>query len=412
MPSWRRYPGRFTIILLSAAALFLALEAINGRLWLNDFRVYYEAAGALVSGGSPYGVAHGLSSGFFKYAPAMACLYAPLALLPYPLAAGIQFALIVLALHGALLITDELVRSRVLPGSRAAYVPLFLALLIAGAHVHRELHLGNINLLLLLLLLGGLRALLNDRRRLAGLLWGLAVLAKPHFAVLLPWLVLRSEWAVMRWMAVSIALGVVLPLPFVGIERWATLHGAWLHAMASHNATLVYTGGDEHQMVDTAYSFVYRAFLGQLGCSVEATVLLVLSVVAVAMGLLVLRNRQREGAEQRSGNLVQEAFIIIALVPSLTVTDTNHFLFALPLVLLLLQRIRSSTRPVWLIAAAVPVLLAHGGNWSDALGAMSGTLTHYGVLGIANLALVILGYMMLTARLNPPQASPSNRPSP
>lgn len=412
MPNWSRYPGRFSIILLSVAALFLLLEAVNGRLWLNDFRVYYEASGALLRGDAPYGVAHGLSSGFFKYAPVLGFLYAPLAMLPYPLAAAVQFALIVLAFNGALLKADHIIRVWALPLKAASYLPLFLCLLITGAHLHRELHLGNINTLLLLLLMAGLQALLVGRRQLAGLLWGLAILTKPHFIVLVPWLMLRSEWQVLRWALVSIALGIFLPLPFIGFAEWKELHAAWINAMASHNAALVYTGGGERQMIDTAYSFAHRAFFGKvLGWRTAATVIMVLAMVALAMGALVLRNRLKEMPGQRTMNLLSEAFLILALVPSLTVTDTNHFLFAMPLILLVVHRLVPKPAPRWLWLAAIPILLAHGGNWSDALGPLSDTLTHFGVLGMANVTLAVLGFCLFFLGLNQARFKASKQPN-
>lgn len=403
MLSWRRYPGRFVLIVLLAAALFLVLEAVNGRLWLNDFRVYYEASAALLRGDRAYGVAHGLSSGYFKYAPVMAGLYAPMAALPYPIAAGLQFVLIVLAFLGAMLTADRIIRTAILPDKPGAYVPLFLATLIAGTHLHRELHLGNINALLLCLLMGGLSAQLDGRSRLAGLLWGLALLAKPHFAVLLPWLVVRGERRTLLWMVASVAIGLLAPLPFLGMARWQELHEAWLKAMASHNAALVYTGGDAYQMVDTAYSFAHRALLGrQLHWPVEATVAAVLGLCAAVGLALVLRSKRKEheAPSLQRAHIAQEAFLLIAAVPSLTVTDTNHFLFALPLVLLLIHRLWPCPQPRWLPYAAVPVLLAHGGNWSDALGGLSERMVHYGLLGIANLLLVALSAVLLLQQLN------------
>ncbi|MBK9175892.1 MAG: DUF2029 domain-containing protein [Flavobacteriales bacterium] len=409
MPRWSRFPGRFAIILLLAAAVFLSLEAINGRLWLNDFRVYYEAARALLNGEPLYGVAHGLSSGFFKYAPVLAAMYVPLALLPYPLAAGIQFALIVFAFIGSVILADRIIRRHVLQGRPESYAPLFLTTLVAGAHLHRELHLGNINALLLYVLLGGLNALVIGRQRLAGLLFGAAILAKPHFIILLPWLLLRWRTKTIGWVMITLLIGLIAPMALLGPAGSIELHREWLHAMAGHNASMVYTGGDAYQMVDTAYSFAHRALFQHLGDFGEtATVLIVLGIVAAVFGLLVLRAMRRESTEAgRASHMVQEAFLLFALVPSLTVTDTNHFLFAAPLVLLVLHRLLSTDKPVWLAFAAIPMLLTHGGNWSDVLGPLSDRMTHYGILGIANLGLVIVGALLLKG-LNHQQPSKSH----
>lgn len=409
MLRWSRFPDRFAIILLLAAALFLSLEAVNGRLWLNDFRVYYEAANALRHGEPLYGVAHGLSSGYFKYAPILAAVYAPLALLPYPVAAGIQFTLIVLAFIGSVIMADRIIRRHILADATGSYTPLFLTALVAGAHLHRELHLGNINALLLFTLLAGLSALVIGRQRLAGLLLGAAILAKPHFIILLPWLLLRWRTKAISWVMAILLIGLTVPMAFLGPARSMELHRDWLHAMAGHNASMVYTGGDAYQMVDTAYSFAHRALFRHLGDFGETmTVLIVLGLVAAVFGFLVLRGMRHESTEaDRASQMVQEAFLLFALVPSLTVTDTNHFLFAAPLVLLVLHHVLSAGRPAWLLVTAIPVLLAHGGNWSDLLGPLSDRMTHHGILGIANLGLVFLGALLLT-RLNQRLPSPSH----
>ncbi|MBK8497684.1 MAG: DUF2029 domain-containing protein [Flavobacteriales bacterium] len=113
---WNRFPGRFSIILVVVAGLLARLEVINGRFWLNDFRVYYDAANALLRVMRSMACRTGLDSGYFKYAPFMAMLYVPLALLPYSIAAGIQYALIVSAFIGSVVLADRLVRTHVLAG--------------------------------------------------------------------------------------------------------------------------------------------------------------------------------------------------------------------------------------------------------------------------------------------------------
>lgn len=402
MPRWSRYPGRFSIIILLAAAAFLLLEAINGRLWLNDFRVYYDSGNALLNGEPVYGVAHGLSSGFFKYAPVLAMAYVPLALLPYPLAAGIQFALLVLAFVGAMVRADDLLRRHALPGKSGSYAVLFLTTLLVGANLHRELHLGNINILLLWLMLLGAERMLASQDRLAGMLFGLAILAKPHFVVLLPWLVLRRRPQAILGVALSLFAGLLLPLPFLGWDGFMALNRDWVNAMASHNASLIYHGGEAYNAVDTAYSGIYRGLVHVIpGLGDRSVIIGVLALTAAAFCAAILLNRFREGrVGTTSRNLLLELFLLLALVPSLTLTDSNHFLFAMPLILTVVLHLLSGSVPRWFVIAAVPVLLLHGGNWTDALGHASNRMVHYGVLGLANLALIALGFVLLLAPLN------------
>ena len=86
MPREQR-PLVLVIITLVAAAM--VLEIVNGRFWLNDFRVYWSAADALVHHRQVYGIPFGEDTGFFKYAPIVAIAFVPFTLLPYGLAAKI-----------------------------------------------------------------------------------------------------------------------------------------------------------------------------------------------------------------------------------------------------------------------------------------------------------------------------------
>ena len=67
------------------AAVFI-VEKINGRFWLNDFRVYYSAAQALVNHQQVYGIPFGLQTGFFKYSPFVAILFVPYTFFPFEVA--------------------------------------------------------------------------------------------------------------------------------------------------------------------------------------------------------------------------------------------------------------------------------------------------------------------------------------
>lgn len=379
------------------ALLLFVLEHVNGRFWLNDFRVYYDSARALLDGQPLYGVSHGLDSGIFKYAPAIALLFVPLALLPYAVAASIQYLLIVAAYIGASLLADQLIRIHLFNGKPGTYAPLFLMGLVVVVHLHRELHLGNINVMLLWLLLFALDRLLKGRKILAGELIGLAILAKPHFAVLLPLLLLRREFMVAGISLAAVLAGILLPSAFFGLDGSMDLHGQWLGEMSKHNAALIYTGGDNYNAVDTAYSFLHRAVLKHVSAVPSAAkAYVVLAGIALAFGALVLWNLHRKDPHA----FVFEFLLLIALVPSITLTDTEHFLLSLPLVAFVMHQLLPKADPRWLALVAIPILFGYGGNWADALGTASDWMIHHGVLGIANLGLLLLCVFLFLRRSN------------
>lgn len=403
-PSWRRFPGRSSIVLLSLALLLMVLEHVNGRFWLNDFRVYYDAANALRHGEPLYGVPHGLSSGYFKYAPVMAMLYIPLSLLPYALAATIQYLLIAAAFVACLHMADRLVRVHLFPGRSGAYAPVLLSALVVAVHLHRELHLGNINVLLLWLLLMGLNNLLNGRDAVAGLFIGIAALAKPHFIVLMPLLLFRDRWKSCASALGILVLGVLLPMLLFGPSTDLALHREWVGEMAKHNASLIYTGGEAYNSVDTVYSFLHRAILHRfVPFPSQGEAYCILGLIAMGFGAVVLWKKRKDLAPTAS--LLVEYVLLVALVPSITLTDTNHFLLATPLVVLIMHHLLPRSEPRWLALVAIPALLAFGGNWGDALGPFSDTLIHYGVLGMANIALLVIGILLFLRQGSNPSAA-------
>lgn len=403
-PSWHRYPGRFTIAFSVIALLLFLVEHVNGRAWMNDFRVYYGAADALLNGTPLYGVAHGLDSGVFKYAPVMALLFVPLAILPYPVAAAIHFGLIVWAFLTAVVSADRLLRNYLLAQRAPLYAPLFVTALVVVVHLHRELHLGNINMILLALLLLAMERMLQGRSAAAGVLLGIVILAKPHFLVLLPLLLLRTRFRELGVVLIMFLFGVLAPALFLGFTANMELHGDWLGQMASHNAALIFTGAGGYEAVNTVYSFLHRAVLKHFsaeGSSLEAY--LILACVAIFFGSLVLWNFWRERRERQAADrsFLFEFLLLIALVPSITLTDTEHFLFALPLVAYVVLNLFPERVSRLLPWVAIPVLLAYGGNWEDALGPLSDPYIHYGILGIGNIVLLLLSAWLFARRIEP-----------
>lgn len=391
MPLLRPYPRLFTVVLAFVLLALFVVEHINGRFWLNDFRVYYGAGASLLKGEPLYGIAHGLDSGVFKYAPMLALVYALIALLPYTLAASIQYALIAVAFLDGMNRIDRLVRERLLGGKAASYLPLFLIALAVVVHLHRELHLGNINMMLLWLLLVALDLLDRGRVVPGGLLLGAAILAKPHFVVLLPLLVLHGQWRTLCASSASLAIGVLAPALFLGWQANIRVHREWLGAMAEHNASLIHTGGDDLRAVNTVYSFLHRTVLAPLGVEPgnnEAYV--ILGFIALAFAAFVWSNRQN----QRPNAFLFEFVLLIGLVPSITLTDTEHFLLALPLVAYLIHRLVPTATPRWLALVAVPLLLLYGGNFEDALGPLADQLIQAGALGAGSMGILLLSTLL------------------
>jgi hypothetical protein len=203
------------------------------------------------------------------------------------------------------------------------------------------------------------------------------------------------------------ALGLILPALFVGWSANGMLHREWLDQMARHNSALIYLGGSAYENVNTVYSLLHRAVLGKLGApGGNGEALVVLAFIAAAIGALVLRDlRTHPTGPRRTRALVFHFLLLLALVPSLTLTDSEHFILALPLVLFVAIQLKAAASR-WALLAAIPAFLLYGGNWEDALGPLSERMIHFGVLGMGNLLVIALAVVLyLRSDLSTPRVS-------
>jgi prepilin signal peptidase PulO-like enzyme (type II secretory pathway) len=104
------------------------------------------------------------------------------------------------------------------------------------------------------------------------------------------------------------------------------------------------------------------------------------------------KNKLPEKDERERTNFIIGYFTLLAIVPNLLLTDTEHFLFSLPLIILLLNYL-SITKNYFEIGAFVLIIFLYAGNSVDLLGhKLSDQLDKMGTLGISNL--LIIGYIV------------------
>lgn len=379
------FPYPFLIFGLLFFLFFFAAQLNNHRFWLNDFRVYYEAAREFFAGNSCYGKPFGLDSGFYKYSPIALIPFYPLSLLPFKVAAVCYYFIMLVGflwLFRHLLIYFDSKYPEI-KWNRYA----FLAFLICVNHFYREFHLGNINMLLLLLMLLALRFIMEGKELFAGSIIALAILFKLHFLIFIPWLIVRRRWHTLVAIFTTLAFGLLIPFIWMGVDGYNDLIRQWFAIIQVHNVSPI-----EHQ--DTIY-FQFNQVFGLLNIPVSSKILilLVLGLVASSFLALILRNFKWEQSNirLRSFHFRLEFFVLLALVPSLTVTDTEHFLLALPLIFYsILIFIRLSFTSVWKYLIVLSWLL-YGANWHDLLGAtFSKTVASVGTLGLGNFLLVLI----------------------
>ena len=369
---------------------FATLQIINKRFWMHDFQVYYDATVNFFSGRPVYGELLSLGSGYYKYSPFGLFLFFPFTLVDFGVAKVIYFAFLSATIIITVMLSNRMVSEMFFKESASKHylIMLFIITIAFIQHIYFELHLGNINILLLLLSLLALQLLVKDKEWAAGLLLASAILIKPHFLILIPLFLLRKRFAAVAFCLGGIAAGLIIPSLYTGFGGNIQMLQQWKETMLIHNQNPV--NGQ-----DTIYSWVYRL----LGISMEKEgqlilILSVLAVVALLVFALFLYHQRKEASKDFSPgtenkNSVFEYLLLVALIPNLTVTDSEHFLFSVPLITWLINYI-FIRKPGYLVTIIICIiLLMYGGNLRELIGTpASRWMTETGILGLGNILLI------------------------
>jgi len=360
--------------------LYLALLFINHRFQLSDFNVYYGAADALMNGEQVYGKAFGLSSGFYKYSPEILVPFLPFALLKYDVAA-VLFYLINTGI--ILLLLNEFKQTFFKENSwgREVWFFLIVTVLFFGDQLERELFLGNVNALLLLLTLWSVRSIENNQRAKAGLIYAVVLCFKIHFLILLPYFILKKEWKVLLYTIVGL-IGMAITLFICVPNRFVVLHSQWLKAVQAHNVQL-------DQSPNTIYFFIQK-ILSSVHMAVvpTAAVLIGLAIAGLTYLKFICKNIGK-------GFQSNEALILLALIPVLAHTDTEHFLWAMPFFIMILVTISTWNKKgkiigyAALVLASIPFLF----NSPDIVGKGLSKQLDEGGIGFMLILLLLLSFL-------------------
>src|SRR5919108_5171459 len=223
---------------LVALAVWGAVLGLNPRRG-RDLRIYVEAAERFWRGAALYPPGHPIG---FKYAPAVAWLFGPLAALPSPAAAVLWNVASVAAFAFAARRWQRLVADDERYGeSTWAAVA---AVVVLGQSFFLELFYGQVDLVILALLVFPFTSTWRSREVWSGLCLAIAALLKPPAAVIAAALLATGRRRAVAWAAAWIAalhLPVMLRFGIVGgvqqLWAWvATLDSTETSWTLGHNA--------------------------------------------------------------------------------------------------------------------------------------------------------------------------------
>jgi len=354
------------IVVAAAAALFLTKTARK----MPDFAVYHRAGARVVHAEPLYRASDGHFQ--FKYPPFAGVLFAPLGRLPLPAAKALWFAVVVLALLGSLVLSRRLV-----PEARHGPWLIGLTLLVEAKFFGHELTLGQVNAVLLLLMLLALHALRARRDVAAGLLLALVISVKPYALVFLPFFAVKRRWGALGGALLGLLVASAAPCLRYGWAPTLDLYRSWYDTLSVSTPALL-TSQDNVSL--------FGFFAKRLGPEHPALPWAVLTVALALVVLLAWAIRAR-GRSTRSA-LALETSMLLILMPLCSPLGWDYvFLWSTPGVMLLLASWPGLSSPVRALLAVALVLV--GGTLFDVMGReLYGVFMDWSLLTLAFVALI------------------------
>lgn len=361
----------FGIFCLLFTALMIFVEIKNGKFWTNDFKVYYDATTDFFNGNSPYTKAYGLRSGFFKYPPTTLYFFLFLTKFSYFTAQIIHSSVLLISLIIGVTGLHKILFYQTIDDKKKQGL-LYLAFVFIAVHLVREFHMGNVNLVLFALFIIGMKAFLAKKTVPLVIVWSLMVILKPIIILAFIPLLFFKQWRTI-WAMFSFGI-VYLLVPFIhkGWEGGMNLWKEWLAAIDRHGDYIV---------SENSFKYLAKYYFG-----VYSDWLPSLIGLLILVGLLIFTIQKQK---LNPLSFIEWSALFLAFTPNFFVTDTEHFLLSLPLILIILKHLIQLRKPIfWFVF--VMLMLPYSLKSNDLLGKTLSTLvTQAGWMGIANFALIL-----------------------
>lgn len=361
--SYKKNPWIGFILVGLVFLLFLFAEVWNGRFWLSDFEVYYKSAARILQGQNLYRI-QADEFYIFKYSPVSAVFFIPFSMLPLGISKVVYWLfysfIMLTCLHVAMRLVNP---DRI--GEKPARVNSLILLtgLILMVHFLRELHLGQVTFILLILYLLTCRYLVIGKPGAVGFLISASIFIKPFGLIFLPYLLYKRKWKELAFFVLFSAILAIIPLLFYhSFDMTVNQYAAWFHEM------FVELGNKQEFSLpanQTIFSVIAR--YACLGGVLKTPLLflafqsLVLVMLAVLVVIMIHKGKSLQNPE------ILEMIFLLGLIPLLAFSGENSFCLFLPAVVLILYSFHDLSVPLKILA--IPGFLFLGGNIYDLWGA-------------------------------------------
>jgi len=381
----RKWQASF-IILFSVTTIFLLCELKNHRFHMHDFHVYYTAASRIVHGENIFRPAE---DGFyhFKYSPTSAIFFIPFSFLPYDFAKVMYWLILSVIICAGFYMSLTMLKPDFKQQKDHRHTNNFVLLsaLVVSVHFFRELELGQVNHLLLVIYIGILFLFWKNQQKASGAVLAASLFFKPFALLFVPWFFLMKKWKLILFSVISTVVFALLPAVFDGLKALPSQYSSWFQEMfieLSHKQTLL--TNENHTIFSILARYTplrFTSIVTNYAHLYQTVIMLLLCLTFIIM--------YRKRASINAPFLLEGAFLI-NLIPLLSFTSHNAFGFVELSVMIILYYFKELSRPLKVTAIAGMIL--SGGNIYELVGKKLWFVFN-------NLSLVGIGALLLLAVL-------------
>ncbi|WP_338637690.1 glycosyltransferase family 87 protein [Spirobacillus cienkowskii] len=308
---------------------FILLEINNNRYWQSDFEVYYNSANRFLNSQLLYRPGE---DGFYryKYSPVASLLFIPFALVPFEIAKIFYSFFISLLMYLNLIISIKLFKSYTknsISKYHLFYIVFFIVLSMFS-HYFRELHLGQVNILILFLILYSL-IVNNKNTLLSSVLIALSGFIKPYFLIFILYFIFEKQFKQVLYIVFSSIVLFFTPLFNYNFNNLMTNYYYWYLELKLEILRESEIGNIENVSIFTFFDKYLGYFFIINNKIVHLFVLIILGLFVSWYLMLTAKNLPK------SQKIKFDYSMLCALIPILVSNGRSIYIFLFPLVYLI-----------------------------------------------------------------------------
>jgi hypothetical protein len=349
------------IFILVVSTASLVGELANHKFKMLDFEVYYKTASRITYHAELYSIAED-GHYVYKYSPVAGLFFIPFALLNYKVAALLYWALLTgLLIFGLNTFFKSTEEANCFSNKEKISTITILSTLPVLVHIHREWHLGQVNMLLLMIYLFMLHLYSKKYQASFSILLSASIFIKPFGLIFLPYLLLKKQFKIVLYSFIFCIVLALSPMLFYpSFYQLSHLYVSWWNELAIElSAKQNLLTDSNHTIFSVLARFTPLKFILVNSLAQKIYQLVVLLGLGFAFLQFSAKQRQHDA-------VLKEFSFLIALIPLLAFTSENAFIFELPVILFLIYSFNTLTTSQRVLVVIGCTLI--GANVYDLLG--------------------------------------------